>query len=177
VLARVPSLPVRELIRFVNVPSNNFAAEMLLKALGARERGSGSTAAGADAARDTLDDFGVRPRIVDGSGLSRADRTTPRQVVRLLERMDDQDVGRTFRASLAAAGQTGTVKRRMRGTPAAGRCRVKTGTLSNVSSLAGYCRTLSGRDLGFAILQNGVATARAKRREDRMAAAMARVDG
>ena len=85
---------VGELARFINVPSNNFAAEMLFKELGARFRDTGTTAAGADVVRDTLDDFGVRPRIVDGSGLSRVNRATPRQVVRLLERMHNHDVAR-----------------------------------------------------------------------------------
>ena len=175
VIAAVPSRSVGELARFVNVPSNNFAAEMLLKLLGARFRDEGSTAAGADVARDTLDDFGVRPLIIDGSGLSRSDRTTPRQVVRLLERMRRQDIAAPFRASLAVPGSTGTVKRRMRGTPAR-RCGVKTGTLRDVSSLAGYCTTVGGRELGFALLFNRVHTPSAKKIEDRMTAAIARLD-
>lgn len=173
-IAAVPSRSVGELARFVNVPSNNFAAEMLLKTLGSRYRDDGSTSAGADVVRDTLDDFGVRPRIVDGSGLSRADRTTPRQVVRLLERMDGQDSARTFRASLAIPGSTGTVRRRMRGTPAQ-RCRVKTGTLRGVSALAGYCAAAGGRDLGFALLFNGVNVTAARAIQDRIAAAIARL--
>lgn len=175
-VATARSRPVRSLIRFVNVPSNNFASEMLLKALGPRGGASGSTGGGASVARATLDDFGVRPRIADGSGLSRSNRTTPRQVVRLLEHMDGQDVGRTFRASMATAGKTGTVRRRMRGTPASGRCRLKTGTLRNVSALAGYCRTRGGRDLGFAILQNFVSPFGASRVQDRIAASIARLD-
>lgn len=175
-LAFVPSMSVAELARFINVPSNNFAAEMLFKELGARYRESGTTAAGADVVRDTLDDFGVRPRIVDGSGLSRSNRATPRQVVRLLERMYNQDVARSFRASLAVTGATGTVKARMRGTPAAGRCHVKTGTLRRVSALAGYCRTSGGREIGFALMFNRANTWVAKAREDRMTAAIARLD-
>lgn len=174
-LAFVPSMPVGELVRFINVPSNNFAAEMLFKELGARYRDSGTTAAGADVVRDTLDDFGVRPRIVDGSGLSRLNRATPRQVVRLLERMRNQDVGASFRASLAVAGVSGTVRRRMRRTPAARRCQVKTGTLRGVSALAGYCTAAGGRDIGFALLFNRANTYVAKAREDRIAAAIARL--
>ena len=174
-IAFVPSMPVGELARHINTPSNNFAAEMLFKELGARYRDSGTTAAGADVVRDTLDDFGIRPRIVDGSGLSRSNRATPREVVRLLERMHSQDVAASFRTSLAVAGRTGTVKRRMRGMPAAGRCQVKTGTLRYVSALAGYCRTASGREIGFAFMFNRANTFLAKAREDRMAAAVARL--
>ena len=175
-LAFVPSMSVAELARFINVPSNNFAAEMLFKELGARYRDSGTTAAGADVVRDTLDDFGVRPRIIDGSGLSRSNRATPRQVVRLLERMHNQDVARSFRRSFAIAGSTGTVKARMRRTTAAGRCRVKTGTLRRVSALAGYCRSRGGREIGFALMFNRADTWVAKAREDRMTAAIARLD-
>jgi D-alanyl-D-alanine carboxypeptidase/D-alanyl-D-alanine-endopeptidase (penicillin-binding protein 4) len=174
-IATVASRSVGELARFVNVPSNNFAAEMLLKDLGASYRDAGSTAAGADVARDTLDGFGVRPRITDGSGLSRDDRTTPREVVRLLERMHGQPAGQAFLASLAIPGSTGTVRRRMRGTPAQ-RCHVKTGTLRDVSSLAGYCTTAGGRDLGFALLFNRVNIAAAHAIQDRIAAAIARLD-
>jgi D-alanyl-D-alanine carboxypeptidase/D-alanyl-D-alanine-endopeptidase (penicillin-binding protein 4) len=174
-LAGVPSMPVAQLARYINVPSNNFAAEMLVKELGARYRDAGTTAAGAGVVRDTLDDFGVRPRVVDGSGLSRANRATPREVVRLLERMHGQDVAGSFRASLAVTGATGTVKARMRATAAAGRCQVKTGTLRGVSALAGYCRAAGGRDIGFALLSNRANTYLAKAREDRIAAAIARL--
>jgi D-alanyl-D-alanine carboxypeptidase/D-alanyl-D-alanine-endopeptidase (penicillin-binding protein 4) len=174
-LATIASMPVAELARFINVPSNNFAAEMLFKELGARYRDAGTTTAGADVVRDTLDDFGVRPRIVDGSGLARANRATPREIVRLLERMHNQDIATSFRASLAVAGVTGTVKARMRGTAAGGRCQVKTGTLRGVSALAGYCLTAGGRDIGFAFMTNRANTSVAKAREDRMAAAIARL--
>jgi D-alanyl-D-alanine carboxypeptidase/D-alanyl-D-alanine-endopeptidase (penicillin-binding protein 4) len=174
-IAFVPSMSVGELARYINVPSNNFAAEMLFKELGVRYRDSGTTAAGADVVRDTLDDFGVRPRIVDGSGLSRANRATPREVVRLLERMHTQDIAATFRASLAVTGVTGTVKARMRGTPATGRCQVKTGTLNGVSALAGYCRAAGRRDIGFALMFNRANTLAAKKREDRIATAIARL--
>ena len=174
-VAFVPSRPVGELARYINVPSNNFAAEMLFRELGARYRDDGSLAAGADVVRDTLDDFGVRPRIVDGSGLSRSNRATPRQVVRLLERMHNQDIARTFRESLAVTAVSGTVRKRMRRSAAAGRCSVKTGTLRLVSALAGYCRTAGGRDIGFALMSNRANTFAAKAREDRIAIALARL--
>ena len=171
------SRPVGELARFINVPSNNFAAEMLFRELGARFGDQGTPAAGAAIVGDTLDDFGVRPKIVDGSGLSRSNRATPRDVVRLLERMRAPDVAETFRASLAVTGRTGTVKARMRAGAAAGRCAVKTGTLRLVSALAGYCRTVGGRDIGFALMFNRANTYAAKARENRIATAIARLTG
>lgn len=177
VLAIEPSMPVRELIRFVNVPSNNFAAEMLLKALGERYGTAGSTRGGAAVARATLREIDVRPRIADGSGLSRRNRTSPRDVVALLDRMNSPDIAGTFRASLAITGETGTVKSRTRGTPAFRRCRVKTGTLRDVSALAGYCRTRGGGDVAFALLMNRVTSFYAVRAiQDRIAGALARLD-
>jgi D-alanyl-D-alanine carboxypeptidase/D-alanyl-D-alanine-endopeptidase (penicillin-binding protein 4) len=172
-----PSLALRELIRLINVPSNNFAAEMLLKTLGRRFRASGSTSSGAAVVRQTITGIGARAKVVDGSGLSRSDRTSPRDVVRLLERMDESDIGTAFRSSLAIPGRTGTVQGRMRGTADVGRCRVKTGTLSTVSGLAGYCRTASGRDVAFSLMFNRASPYVEKAREDRMTTAIARLQG
>jgi serine-type D-Ala-D-Ala carboxypeptidase/endopeptidase (penicillin-binding protein 4) len=172
----VASPTVSELIRATNVASDNFAAEMLLKGLGARFGAAGSTPAGADVVRGELAALGVHPRIVDGSGLSRQNRTTPRQVVRLLERMHNQPGARAFETSLPVAGRTGTISRRMRGTPAQDRCRAKTGTLSGVSALAGVCRTASGREVAFAFLMNRAGLFTARSVQDRMAAAIARLD-
>lgn len=174
-IANWRSMTVADLARFTNVPSNNFAAEMLLKGLGARYRGKGSTSAGASVARSTLAKLGVRPQIRDGSGLSRANRTTPQQVARLLEQIYAADAGVAFRGSLAVAGRTGTVARRMRGTLAAGNCQVKTGTLSNVSALAGYCRARTGRDITFALLMNRVSPSGARAIQDRIAISIARL--
>ena len=169
----IESPPVAQIAQLINVPSDNFASEMLLKAMGARFAGAGSTAAGAAVVRDTLLSFGIHPRIVDGSGLSRADRTTPRQVVRLLQRMDGQPAAAVFEASIAVVGRTGTVRRRMRGTPAQDRCRAKTGTLRAVSGLAGVCTTTGGRRLAFAMLMSTSNITRAHGVQDRMTAAMA----
>jgi D-alanyl-D-alanine carboxypeptidase/D-alanyl-D-alanine-endopeptidase (penicillin-binding protein 4) len=171
------SPPIADLVRRTNVPSDNFIAEMLLKELGAAFGAGGTTAAGAAVVRDTLADLGVRPRIDDGSGLSRRNRTTPRQVVRLLEQMERQPVAVTWRSSLALAGRTGTVRLRMRGSAAHGRCRVKTGTLRAVSTLAGVCTTVAGRPVAFAWLMNGVNPSTARAIQDRMTALLSRYSG
>ena len=176
-LASMPSPPIAALVRFTLVPSDNFLAEMLLKGLGwAFGGGFGTTGSGAQVVEQTLRPYGITPRIVDGSGLSRANSTTPREVVQLFARMEDQAFAATWRRSLAVAGRTGTVHDRMRGTPAAGRCRVKTGTIIGVSNLAGICDTHGGV-VGFAWLMNGVDPYGARRLQDRMTAALARYEG
>jgi len=176
-VAGVSSASIAELSRLVNVPSDNFAAEMLLKGIGAHAGGSGSTTGGAAVVRTTLGSFGVRPRVSDGSGLSRANRTSPRQVVRLLEHVHGGGSRSAFRASLAVAGRSGTVRGRMRGTLAQDNCHVKTGTLRDVSALAGYCRARDGREISFALLMNRVNPSSARALQDRIAVAIARLDG
>ena len=172
-LAMTSSVPLRTLIAETNTPSDNFYAETILKNIGADVGGAGTTAAGAAVVRSQLATFGIHPRVADGSGLSRANLTTPRQVVRLLARMNDQGVAGTFKASLPVPGRTGTLAHRMRGTPAAGRCQAKTGTLIAVSALAGYCPGQNGDLIAFAFLMSNVNIATAHAVQDRGTAAIA----
>src|SRR5690606_12043661 len=103
-LASTSSAPMSELITRTNVPSDNYYAEMLLKALGAYHGDAGSTDAGAVVVRDELAKLGVRPTVVDGSGLSRGDRANSRHVVTLLAAMaGDEELGEPFLDSLAVA--------------------------------------------------------------------------
>jgi D-alanyl-D-alanine carboxypeptidase/D-alanyl-D-alanine-endopeptidase (penicillin-binding protein 4) len=171
-LAAVASPPIATLVRLTLVPSDNLLAEMLLKDLGARFGDGGSTAAGAAVVRATLAQLHVRSTLVDGSGLSRADHESPRQVVTLLRAMRENAA---FLAALPVAGRTGTLALRMRRSAAQDRCQAKTGTLSNVSALAGYCTTRNGHLLAFAFIENRVRTARAKAIENRLAIAIARL--
>jgi serine-type D-Ala-D-Ala carboxypeptidase/endopeptidase (penicillin-binding protein 4) len=176
-LASVESPPMSDLVRLTNVPSDNFLAETLVKDLGAQFGDAGTTVAGVGVVRTTLARIGVHPQIVDGSGLSRADRTTPRDVVRLLEQMHHQELAGSFESSLAVAGRTGTIRKRMRGTPAQDRCRAKTGTLIGVSSLAGLCTAAGGHTIAFAMLMNRAGVTRAHSVQDRITTAIARYDG
>jgi D-alanyl-D-alanine carboxypeptidase/D-alanyl-D-alanine-endopeptidase (penicillin-binding protein 4) len=169
---------MRRLAAMTNVPSENFYAEMLLKALGARFGTGGTTAAGIAVVRAELARFQVRPQMADGSGLSRADRTSARHVVRLLRAMDaEPEAAPAWRASLPVAGRSGTLRKRLRRTAAAGRCAAKTGTLIGVSALSGYCTTTTGSRVAFSFLENRVCNWCAKDVEDRMVAAIARYDG
>jgi D-alanyl-D-alanine carboxypeptidase/D-alanyl-D-alanine-endopeptidase (penicillin-binding protein 4) len=176
-LATWTSPPMATIVRWMNQPSDNFIAETLLKGLGAKFGEVGSTAAGSAVVSSTVRRFGVAPAVVDGSGLSRYDRTTPRQVVRLLAGMDASEVAEEFDASLAVVGRNGTLYRRMRGTPAQDRCHAKTGTLHDVSTLAGFCTTVGGQRLAFAFLMNRVWPLSAHALQDRMTVALARYRG
>jgi serine-type D-Ala-D-Ala carboxypeptidase/endopeptidase (penicillin-binding protein 4) len=173
-LSEWSSPPLAEIARRTNVPSNNYMAETLIKVLGVRLRSQGSTAAGAAAVSDAMANLGVSTRVVDGSGLSRLDRTSPTAVVTLLERMAADPAGGALEASLPTAGRTGTLQHRMRGTAAQDRCHAKTGTLHDVSALAGYCRTTAGAHVAFAFLMNYTSYVSARRVQDRMTATLAR---
>ncbi|MBO9534955.1 MAG: D-alanyl-D-alanine carboxypeptidase/D-alanyl-D-alanine-endopeptidase [Solirubrobacteraceae bacterium] len=172
-LGTVKSPTIFQLISATNQPSDNFYAEELLRGVGARHGAGGTTAAGLAVERAHLRTLGVNARLVDGSGLARGNRVAPSSIVRLLDQMASRTEGGQFRASLALAGATGTLASRMRGTAASGRCRAKTGTLSNVSALAGWCTTMGGRNVAFAILQNKVNVATARSRQDAIAATIA----
>jgi D-alanyl-D-alanine carboxypeptidase/D-alanyl-D-alanine-endopeptidase (penicillin-binding protein 4) len=152
-LAQVHSPTIATLIELTNTPSDNYFAETLLKDLGAQFGGAGTTAAGAAVVRSELaSQFGINPRLNDGSGLSYYDATSPNQVVTLLERMASNTV---FVKSLAIVGETGTLQSVDQGTHAQGRCVGKTGTLAAVANVAGYCQAADGHTLAFAFLVNG----------------------
>jgi D-alanyl-D-alanine carboxypeptidase/D-alanyl-D-alanine-endopeptidase (penicillin-binding protein 4) len=173
-LAQVQSPTVAELLGLMLPPSDNFFAETLLKDLGARFAGAGTTAAGASIITRTIVTlFGVHPRVLDGSGLSAADRTSPLQVAQLLLRLASTPAGAVLRANLAVAGHSGTLRKRMRGTRAAGRCQAKTGTLTGVSNLAGYCESGDGHLLAFAIFTDAIAIEAAHTIQDHMAITLA----
>jgi D-alanyl-D-alanine carboxypeptidase/D-alanyl-D-alanine-endopeptidase (penicillin-binding protein 4) len=155
-LARVESPPLTNIVNTTDVYSDNFFAEMLIKLLGARFGGAGTTAAGAHVVEAFARGHGSGVHAVDGSGLTRSNRASPSQVAGLLESMRETTVGDEFIQDLALTGHEGTVADRMHGTAAYGRCRTKTGTISAVSNLSGYCFNRSGRVMIFSILMASV---------------------
>ncbi len=174
-LAVVPSPSIATLVALTNAPSDNFFAETLLKDLGAHNGAGGTTADGAAVVRAVIATaFGLHPRLDDGSGLSRYDRTTPFDVVSLLRQQADNTA---FTASLAVAGRTGTLQDEMRGTYAQGRCRGKTGSLHDVSNVVGYCLARDGHTLAYAFLMNGIYPDYAHPIQDQMQVALAEYDG
>ncbi len=156
-LAAHDSPPLAELAKVVNKESQNLHTEMLLRLVGLKARGEGSVAAGHDAIRDFLARIGVKADswgLQDGSGLSRTDVVDAHGLVELLAAMDRHPQAAAFRDSLAVMGVDGTLKDRMRGTPAQGKVLAKSGTLRLANGLAGYVAAASGERLAFAVLVN-----------------------
>jgi D-alanyl-D-alanine carboxypeptidase/D-alanyl-D-alanine-endopeptidase (penicillin-binding protein 4) len=173
-LASVSSPTIAAIAEATNKPSNNFYAEMLLKRLWAKGGRRGTTRGGAKASERFAHSQGAKISQLDGSGLSDGNRSDPRSVVRLLVAMLDHRAGRAFYGSLPTAGREGTLDERMEGTAAAGRCRAKTGTITGVSALSGYCNSGRGRVV-FSLLMNGVGSYEAARRiQDEMTIEIAR---
>jgi D-alanyl-D-alanine carboxypeptidase/D-alanyl-D-alanine-endopeptidase (penicillin-binding protein 4) len=173
-LAEAQSPTVAQLLALMLPPSDNFFAETLVKDLGARYGGSGTTAAGAAVVSRTVASLlGIHPHVVDGSGLSEEDKTSPYQVADLLVELAPTPIGTVLRNSLAVAGRSGTLELRMRGTRAAGNCQGKTGTLTGVSNLVGYCQAADGHTLAFAIFTDDIPTETAHTFQDNMAITVA----
>jgi len=164
-------------LRLMNVPSDDFIAEMLTKELGARFGSGGSTRSGAAVISHALATLGIHARVIDGSGLARDDRSSPRQVGDLLRTIWANPARRAvLRASLPLVGVNGTTRRIARGTPAQGQCAAKTGTLNAVTNLAGYCSGAGHQELVFAILIDGPPNEAALELEGRMVAEIVKLD-
>lgn len=172
-LATDHSRPLASILRAMNSDSDNYTAELVLKALGALEGGRGTTDRGAALVRDTLAARGVTTvglRIADGSGLSYLDRVSAETLVGVIEAaLADPDLKGPFLASLAVAGRSGTLRARL---PALRwKLRGKTGTTNLSSSLSGVI----GQQVAFAVIQNGtpVASWAARSAQDRFVTILA----
>jgi len=174
-LADEESAPLSRIVRFMDVYSDNFTAEMLLKELGAVQGTGGTTAAGAAVELALLQQAGVPlagVRLLDGSGLSLLDRWTATALVDLLRLMwQDPQVQSELLASLPVAGVSGTLAHRMRTGPAYGFVHAKTGTTSRATALSGFV----GDRYAFSVLVNGwpVSYTWSRLAEDRFAQALA----
>jgi len=174
-LASVSSPTLLQMAKLMDVPSDDFFAEMFAKQLGVLFGTGGTIHAGAAViARTIASHYGLHPLILDGSGLDRADRTSPLQIVELLRDVWGSPVGSELSESLPVTGVSGTVATVGVHSPAQGRCQAKTGSLDDVTNLAGYCRTRSGQKLAFGIFIDGPENAVGFELESQMVAAIAR---
>ena len=158
--------------------SDNLHAEALFYQIAAQQGSRYATAKQAAAAiKRLINKIGLNAsdyRIADGSGLSLYNYLTPEVEVELLKyAWNNEDIYYYLYNSMPIAGQDGTLQNRMRGTHAAGNVRAKTGTVTGVSSLAGYCTSANGHELCFAIINNGLlSTSKGRMFQDRVCQAL-----
>jgi serine-type D-Ala-D-Ala carboxypeptidase/endopeptidase (penicillin-binding protein 4) len=184
-LAQHESMTLGELMVPFMKLSNNGHAEVLIKAMGRAVRGQGSWSAGITVARDQLAALGVSAssyRMVDGSGLSRMDMLTSDQLANLLLAARGEPWFDAWYDSLPIAGIAdrfvgGTLRNRMRDTPAAGNIHAKTGSLTGVTALSGYVTAASGEPLVFSIMMNNYLSSGPKDIEDAIAIRLANYNG
>ncbi len=156
--------------------SQNLYAEIFFRLLGARLAGEGSFQGGSLAMERWLAERGILEAgtvVADGSGLSRANRLSARQLVVVLDAMHRDPRAREFREALAQPGQEGTLANRMQ--ELEGRLFAKTGTLNGVSALSGYIEIDEGRWAAFAILCNDCVVSRARAIQNEICRALAEV--
>jgi D-alanyl-D-alanine carboxypeptidase/D-alanyl-D-alanine-endopeptidase (penicillin-binding protein 4) len=154
-IASLDSLPMSTNVREMIRQSDNTTAEVLVKDLVAGDGEPGTTEAGVAAVQETLSRLGLPTAgsvTTDGSGLDLGNRVTCDLMAAAL---DELGADSSVSADLPVAGETGTLRKRMRGTAAQGKVRAKTGTLREVNALAGFVESASGEVLTFALIING----------------------
>ena len=149
------SAPLKELVQKTNKRSLNLYADILLRHLG-----KGSVAEGVLAIKAYLEKLGIDAsvtKLYDGSGLARANLTTCKTIVNLLEEILKQPYGQAFKDSLSIVGDSqdiGNMAGRMQNTLAAGKARIKTGSIDGVRAHAGYLQDTQERQIAFCIISN-----------------------
>lgn len=162
-IASLQSPPLGVIAAQTLKPSQNLYTELILRTLGkgpAVNPRQTSEEAGLEVVKGFLRQSGVNADELvfsDGSGLSRNDMITASASLQLLTYMSRHRYADVFREALPIAGVDGTLRNRMRDTPAMGNVRAKTGTLSSVASLSGYVTTAAGERLVFSMMLNNYA--------------------
>jgi D-alanyl-D-alanine carboxypeptidase/D-alanyl-D-alanine-endopeptidase (penicillin-binding protein 4) len=143
------SLPLSEIIAKVNKYSNNVMAKQLLFTLAAEHYGpSGTEAKGRQVVREWLAEHGMdfeELRIDNGAGLSRDSRIAARHLGGMLRYAYESPFMPEYLASLSLSGLDGTLSRRFRNSALTGQAHMKTGSLDNVSAVAGFFQSRSGK--------------------------------
>lgn len=151
------SVPLKDIVKVINKNSQNFFAEQLLKTIGLEIKNYGSYENGVEASKEIFEKMGINPEsmvMVDGSGLSRLNLVTPKQIIALLTYMYNNGQYVPFYNSLPIAGIDGTMAGRLKNTRAEGRIRAKTGFLGFARSLSGYAITADNEPVVFTMIAN-----------------------
>lgn len=157
-LLRFASAPLTEALVRLNKYSNNLMTRNLFLTLGADAWGApGTPEKGARAVRDALARHGVSTRklvLENGAGLSRIERISAQALTQLLHAAWRSPLFAEFESALPIVALDGTLKRRFAGSALTGNAHLKTGTLRDVSALAGYVVTQQGERVSFVMLVN-----------------------
>lgn len=159
VLAEASSPPLIEMLRYTLRRSDNHFADAIFRTLGQTVANDASWEGGARGTEQALSRLGLRHEpgvLADGSGLSRNNRLSPGFLVELDVAMHESALAGQWHDLLAVAGDSGTLRRWLRGTPAEGRLRGKTGSLADVRALSGVVVGPDGDRYHFAVLGNGL---------------------
>ena len=153
-IAALQSPTLARMVSAMNRESINHYAELLFRdgARGPQHTRQGTVANGNHAMHEFFARVGADTSTIynaDGSGLSINDRVTARLMVQLLDYAHHATWGPEFHASLPVAGESGTQRTRMKGSPAQGNLHAKTGTTNDVIALAGYVTATNGEVLAF----------------------------
>lgn len=160
VLARAFSPDLAEIIRDINKYSNNTMAQQLFLSLGAQFR---TDADGDDAkaaqrvVRQWLAKKGITaPHLVmeNGSGLSRAERVSAREMAQMLQAAWKSPYAAEFISSMPIAGKDGTMRKRLKTTAMNGQAHIKTGTLNTVRAISGFSRDSNGNTWAVVAILN-----------------------
>jgi D-alanyl-D-alanine carboxypeptidase/D-alanyl-D-alanine-endopeptidase (penicillin-binding protein 4) len=157
-LARLDSPTINELVTLMLLRSDNLIAELLVKEIGHRvAHGPGTTAAGLEAINHLIDGLCV-PNVgasVDGSGLSRNDHRSARELRTIIQAASATPWGMNLLVDLPLVGQPSALGGRLVGPRTTGNVRAKGGSLSNTRSLSAFLTTTRGRQAVLTILVNG----------------------
>ncbi len=153
--------PITEILTKMMKESDNLYAESMLFQLAHRMNGDRASADdGLEYIKDLVRKVGLNPddyKFVDGSGLSLYNYVSAELLCRILRyAWQKQDIFNQIYHAMPIAGRDGTLQKRMHGTYAENNVHAKTGTVTGVSSLAGYCTARNGHTICFAIINQGV---------------------
>jgi D-alanyl-D-alanine carboxypeptidase/D-alanyl-D-alanine-endopeptidase (penicillin-binding protein 4) len=155
---RFTTAPLIALVEETNQRSQNLHAELLLRQLGKRALGDGSSRGGIRAEKEFLAKLGLDSAafdLHDGCGLSHDNRLKPRELALLLARMARHRYAKDYLTSLASPGLDGATGRRLRDFVDADLIRYKTGSISGTQGLSGYVFGANGDTLSVVMLING----------------------
>lgn len=170
-VAAVESPPLSMVLRAMNPHSDNFVAEMMRKSVGAYAGNAGTTAEGNRVTTTLLRDRGLLGPddvLVDGSGLSRANKVSAMTLVSVLQAAENEPAWGGALVTSLPTGGTGTLVRRFKEPGLRDRVHAKTGYINGVSSLAGVVTSPSGERYAFAFLMNDWDITGARATQDRI---------